>query len=64
METVTVNVQITLDVKKANKENVLDALDVVNQVLSDAGLMSEPQILTNGLDDSDITYMGELNQID
>jgi hypothetical protein len=63
METVTVNVQITLDVRKANKSNVLEALNVVNQALSDAGLMCEPQILTNGLDDSDITYLGELNQI-
>lgn len=55
MKTVTVNVQIQLDIKGEDElGEVQDALDAVNEVLGQTKLNCEPQIFTSDISRSDI----------
>lgn len=62
MKQVTVNVQIQIDLPDdevkhgvADLTGVHDALDAINEVLQRADLNCQPQILTEGVDDDDVS---------
>lgn len=61
MKNVTVNIQIQFDVHSENnddiKQEVLEELHIIQQTLERCRLDSDPLILTNSLDSSDI-YIG------
>jgi len=66
MKAVTVNVQIQFDAEGVSKENITnyvrEGIDLVNLELQRSGIGSQPQILSSGLDRSDIevqTYEDE-----
>lgn len=56
MQTVTVNVQIQMDVKKGDNilSQVQDILEVVNDTISNNEIDGQPSILLSGISNSDI----------
>jgi hypothetical protein len=59
MKTITVNVQIQMDVEdnKSVLSQVQDILEVVNDVISNNEIDGQPQIFVNDIDNSDINEM-------
>ncbi len=53
MKTVTVNIQIQLDTINGTLDEVQMTLDLINNILKDAGMQQQPQIFTSALDESD-----------
>jgi len=58
MKTITIkNLSIQVDISKAHGNMVADAhtvVDEINKALQEAGLNCQPQILSSGIDASDI----------
>lgn len=55
MKAITVNVPIQFDASTGSKDEVLAVLELINNVLQNAGMEQQPQILLTAIDESDIT---------